>query len=131
MNSSYHSNNWDTFIGEYGTHFVKDVTMGGRALQEIAYTYQSVSKLNALDIDISTAARARFAMFFGDKSTDWNKYEEQVKYSSVMTNKTTELYIGGHPPRDGDVMTWVENVISNPMPIRYSLIEHTELFDKI
>ena len=131
VNASYHSNNWDTFIEEYGTHFVKDVTMGGRALQEISYTSQSVSKLNSLDIDISTAARARFAQFFGDRSTDWEKYEEQIRYSSVMTNKTTELYIGGHPPRDGDVRSWIDNVINNPMPIRYSVIELTELFDKV
>jgi len=64
-------------------------------------------------------------MFFGDKSTDWNKYEEQIKYSSYMTNNTNELYIGGHPPRDGDIHSWIENVISNPMPIRYSVIELT------
>lgn len=84
-----------------------------------------------MDIDISTAAKARFAMFFGDKSTDWDRYVEQVKYSQHVSNESSELYIGGHPPRDGDVRTWVENVMSNPMPVRYSVIELTELFDKI
>ena len=33
VNVSYHKNNWDNFIEEYGTHFVENVHMGGRAVQ--------------------------------------------------------------------------------------------------
>ena len=31
--ASYTHNDWDTFIDVYKTHFIKDVTMGGRAIQ--------------------------------------------------------------------------------------------------
>lgn len=41
----------------------------------------------------------------------------------MFTNETSELYIGGHAPRDGNIITWTENVITNPMPIRYKLVE--------
>lgn len=74
VNESYHSNNWDKFITQFGTHFVYDVTMGGRALQEISYDFESVSKLNSLNVDISLAAKASFAKFFADSSFDWSKH---------------------------------------------------------
>lgn len=49
----------------------------------------------------------------------------------MLSNETTELYIGGHPPRDGNILTWTENVITNPMPIRYKLVELSQLFEKV
>lgn len=33
LNSSYHSNSWDKFIEQFGTHFVYEVILGGRATQ--------------------------------------------------------------------------------------------------
>lgn len=131
VNVSFHNNNWENFIQEYGTHFVYSINMGGRALQEIEYNYESVSQLNALDIDLSTAAKARFAMFFGDKEWNWHQHVEQINYTEMFSNDTTEFYLGGRPPKDGNIYTWVDAVVSNPMPIKYSVLELTELFDKI
>lgn len=48
-----------------------------------------------------------------------------------MNSQSTELYVGGHPPKDGNVLTWVENVITNPMPIRYKTSEISDLFARI
>ena len=39
VNVSFHNNNWENLIQEYGTHFVYSVNMGGRALQEIEYNF--------------------------------------------------------------------------------------------
>ena len=80
-NQSYHTKNWDKFITQFGTHYVYDVTMGGRAVQEISYSYEAVSKLNSLNVDISVAAKASYAKFFGDASFDWKKHSEEVAYS--------------------------------------------------
>ena len=81
VNESYHSNSWDKFITQFGTHFVYDVTMGGRATQEISYDFQSISKLNSLGIDISLAAKASFAKFYMDSSFDWHKHTDEIAYS--------------------------------------------------
>ena len=131
VNESYHSKNWDKFITQFGTHFVYETVMGGRAVQEIAYDFESVSKLNSLNIDISLAAKASFAKFFADSSFDWNKHIEEVSYSEKLSKTISELYIGGEPPHNGDIRTWVDRVIENPMPIRYKVIELSELFSKI
>jgi hypothetical protein len=39
VNSSYHNNNWETFVNEFGSHFVSEVVMGGRAAQQIVYNF--------------------------------------------------------------------------------------------
>lgn len=52
--------------------------MGGRAVQEITYDFESVSKLNSINIDISIAAKASFAKYFADASFDWHKHTEEI-----------------------------------------------------
>lgn len=120
---SYKNKSWDKFITQFGTHYIYDVTMGGRATQEIAYEYQSVSKLSSIDIDISVAAKASFAKFFADSSFDWHKHSEEVSYAEKLSTVMNELYIGGEPPKDGNIHTWADHVIENPMPIKYKVIE--------
>lgn len=78
---SYMLNDWEAFILQFGTHFVYDITMGGRAVQQIDYSYESVCKLKSLKIDISLAAKASFAGFFLDSSFDWQKYRNEIDYS--------------------------------------------------
>lgn len=131
VNESYHSGNWDKFVTQFGTHFVYDVTMGGRATQEISYDYQSVSKMSSIGIDINMAAKASFAKFFLDTSFDWHKYTEDISYAEKLSQTTDELYIGGEPPKDGDIHTWVTQVINNPMPIKYKVLDTSELFSRI
>ena len=85
--------------------------MGGRAVQEISYSYESVSKMNSLDIDIQLAAKASFARFFGDKSFDWHRYTEEIAYSEKQSIGIAELYVGGIPPKDGNIYTWVDKEV--------------------
>ncbi len=42
---SFNAKNWDKFIEQFGTHYVYEVIMGGRAIQEIQYSSKSVSEL--------------------------------------------------------------------------------------
>lgn len=70
---SLKKSDWTEFIEEFGTHYVHEVTMGGRATQQTSYTFESVSKMESLEIDINIAAKASFAKFFGDASFDWKK----------------------------------------------------------
>ena len=96
--------------------------MGGRATQEITYDYQTISKLNSINVDISIAAKASFAKFFMDSSFDWQKHTEEVAYAEKLSKTMIELYIGGEPPKDGNIRSWVEHVIESPMPITYKVI---------
>jgi hypothetical protein len=70
------SRDWSMFFRVFGTHFTYEVSLGGRALQETSFTYEAMEKMNALTVDISIAAKARFAKFFMDASYDWKKHTE-------------------------------------------------------
>ena len=125
---SSRTNDWTTFIDQFGTHFAYEVIMGGRATQEISYSYESVSKLSSVGVDIDIAAKASYASFFADASFDWHKYKTQIDYSSKMSQSRKEIYIGGQPPRSGNIHDWINNVANSPMPIRYKLHDLSDLF---
>ena len=76
VKTSYQKKNWNTFIDQFGTHVVYDVIMGGRATQETTYSYEAVTKMNSLNIDLNLAAKAKYAGFYGDASFDWKKHKE-------------------------------------------------------
>lgn len=59
--------------------------MGGRAVQEIQYSWKSVSEMESLTIDINIAAKASFAKFYADSSFDYQKYETQIKYAETLS----------------------------------------------
>jgi hypothetical protein len=40
-------------------------------------------------------------------------------------------FVGGVPPHNGDVKQWFESARSDPMPVRYTLIELSDVFDSI
>jgi hypothetical protein len=42
---SVNANNWDRFIEQFGTHYVYEVVMGGRAVQEITYSFKSIADM--------------------------------------------------------------------------------------
>jgi len=69
--------------------------MGGRATQEIDYSYESISKMESLNIDVDVAAKASFAKFYADGSYNWSKHSKEISYSAMMSSSTRELYIGG------------------------------------
>jgi len=71
---SYTANDWGRFIEQFGTHFIYEVILGGRAIQEIQYNYKSASDMESLDIDVNIAAKASFAKFYADASFDYHKY---------------------------------------------------------
>lgn len=79
--------------------------------------------MESIGIDINMAAKASFAKFFLDTSFDWHKYSEDISYSEKLSQSINELYVGGEPPKDGNIHTWVSQVINNPMPIRYKVMD--------
>lgn len=105
-----------------------EVILGGRAIQEIEYSYKSASDMESLDIDINIAAKASFAKFYADASFDYHKYETQIKYAETLSQNIHEIYIGGQPPKTGKILDWQELIINDPMPITYKLLPLSDLF---
>jgi len=64
--------------------------------------------MKTLNIDVEVAAKARYASFFGDTSVDVHKFQQEINYSSKLSSSTSEIYIGGHPPKNGNIRTWTD-----------------------
>lgn len=102
--------------------------MGGRAAQEMSFSYDSVSKLQVQGITIKSAAKA---MFFGNfmKSQSFNMGKSQTfNLAEWLKKDKFQFYIGGKPPLKGNVRDWMAKVREVPMPIRYQLKEISSLF---
>ncbi len=54
-----------------------------------------MEKMNALTVDISVAAKAKFAKFFMDASYEWKKHTEEISYSENIAQYTSYSYLGG------------------------------------
>jgi len=67
IKTSFQKKDWADFIEFYGTHYVTEVVMGGRVLQEIVFSSESISNLKYLGVDLQKTAKARFEMISGDK----------------------------------------------------------------
>ena len=78
---SMNAKSWEKFIEQFGTHYVYDLIVGGRAIQEIQYSAQSVSEMETMKIDLDLTAKASFAFFHGDTSFDFHKYQTEINYS--------------------------------------------------
>ena len=65
VQDSLRDNDWSQFIQVYGSHYIYDITYGGRAIQYLSYSYKSVSLLDSLNIDVNLAAKIRYGRFYG------------------------------------------------------------------
>ena len=97
MKTSFQHNSWDNFISQYGTHFIFDVYMGGRVVEEMVFTRESVATLEALNVDIEIAAKASYAKANGDLSFNYDRYSLDESYAESFASSINEFYIGGTP----------------------------------
>lgn len=63
--TSYKSGEWEKFIAQFGTSYVTEVIMGGRATQEIAYDSEQLSQMLTSGTTIEVAAKASFRKLYG------------------------------------------------------------------
>lgn len=99
-------NDWSTFIGQYGTHYITEVLFGGRAIQESEFTRTSVATLKEKGIDVGLAVKASYAGFYGEASSDVSISNQQKTEAESLKKKTSNYYIGGTPPKNGNIQEW-------------------------
>lgn len=128
VDNSLKSNDWSLFIEHFGTHFVYDVTLGGRAVQEIQYDSKGIAILGSLNISTDLAAKASFAAFYNDTSFNYSAYSSEIKYASILSQSINQYYMGGASPSNGTIKDWANGVIKAPMSISYRVLPLSNLF---
>lgn len=107
-------------IDEFGTHLVKHVTMGARFGFNSYFTEEGWTSMESDGIDVTTAAEYEGVVKAGGKVDVKSQQDAQQAFDS---NKTEyELITLGSAPARGDAIDWAQQAITEPMPIRYSLV---------
>ena len=131
VRDSYTQNSWQHFIDIYGTHYVYDITYGARAIQLLTYDYKSVSLLDSVNIDVDLAAKISYGRFYGTAEAAYSMSTEDQSYVENEKLHQKEVYIGSHPPTDGNFTEWLLGVQDRPAPIKYEIRSITELFSEV
>lgn len=128
LDLAINSNDWNTFISQYGTHYTTEVLFGGRAIQESEFTRTSVSTLKEKGIDVGLAVKAGYAGFYGEVGVDTSISSQQKSEVESLKRKTNNYFIGGTPPGRGNIQDWQTQVNNQPMPITYKVMPLSDLF---
>jgi hypothetical protein len=116
-----HGITWQSLIQKFGTHYVEQVTFGGRCLYQYAFTSRSIEELRLMSIDVSlTAKMFSNGIQSGIKASD-NKTQAFMK----RIEDTKEIYIGSEPNKDW--AKWHDSLKTNPAPIQYTLFPLADL----
>ena len=98
--NSYKDKKWDRFISQYGTCYATEVIMGGRATQEIIYSFKSASQMITSGISLQIAASASFKNFYSNADFNSSSNQEASSYAETYSNSIREFNVGAEPAKN-------------------------------
>jgi hypothetical protein len=128
MPLEYSEQEYMEFIRAYGTHFVSSTIMGSMYGEQSKFTASAWRKMESSGLNIKVAASySGFVSAAASVATD----QQKEKAEQFKTNSTEQvLYsLGSKPPTDGEVQTWMSQVVKDPIPISVQLVQMDILLD--
>ncbi|XP_004363372.1 hypothetical protein CAOG_03644 [Capsaspora owczarzaki ATCC 30864] len=134
---------YDDLLETFGTHYMHEVTMGGRGMQRFSIDMSEAATLDetVTGSTVATEISGGFGAFSASIGFDMSmKLSQQARSMSMSsTSKSTEWFIGGEPGLGqfsaDDLLTslkdWARTVGSNPVPIRMQVAPIIELLDAL
>eukprot|EP00347_Sterkiella_histriomuscorum_P003284 403364875 len=117
-------------IDSFGTHYIKDISMGSRfgyIYTMTYYSYQSIaSQSSDQSFSVSVGVDAGIVAVSASVNYDTSQSSTQKTSISNQMTSTTQYSIGAKPPLNGDVSAWMQQNFTNPMPAIYNIqpIDH-------
>lgn len=108
------------FLHKRGTHYFRGLHMGAKYSSLTTVSKEAWTKMTSLDIKVTAAAKYAAKIELGvktmtEKETSmgetFEKFSGRVKINSL----------GAPLPSDGEISTWSQLMITNPMPVKYTL----------
>ena len=128
--TTYDEQQYFRFIDNYGTHAVTEISMGARYGMISTVSENAFQKLTSEGISVSLAASFTILGISGSVDTRTNSQKELAnKYNSAMTNY--QIISVGAKPVGMDSIAWAKQTITQPMPLRYTLIPLSEILDPL
>ncbi|CAB9510600.1 MAC Perforin domain containing protein [Seminavis robusta] len=121
LTDEYDQNIYWNFVYEFGTHYVKQVTMGALFGEESFLTWENRRTLESdgISLEVGAAASGWGIAVSVDAEYDQRKQERTSFQSNTQSRKTYTR--GSLPPTDGDTATWAAATRDNPAPINIEL----------
>jgi len=124
----YNENQYLEFIWNYGTHFVNQVHMGARFTCVTRLTENAWTTLLQKNIKVDIAASFSAFGVTGAAETRTEDQKKMAKeFDSVKTEMTLSI-VGAKPIKEHGPIEWAQQVIEEPMPMRYTLEPLYNLF---
>jgi len=130
---------YNLFLAKYGTHYVDSVVVGGSVQQETIVEIENTTDV----LTIAAAVRGKFESTSGT-SVEGDigfGYQDSVNRVTATTTSTSEIY-GGDAEFTDFVLTagdpdatkllfesWKSSLVTNPITIRYRLVELWQLLE--
>ena len=129
LNNDSNSEDFNKFINNFGTHFLKTTHMGARYGKEAEITKTTREKLDQEGFDFNLAMGLHFKIKLGMEVNVTKKKEVEETFSKYGIHTKT-IKAGTPIPKKGEVREWANRVIQNPFPISYELQPIENLFDE-
>ena len=119
------------FVNDYGTHYLRRAHMGARYAVESEVDQEKREEFSHDGFNLHLGAKLDFLSFFKIESNTDTQRNTTTKETFQRLRKENSILTYGSPiPKDGDAITWANEVRKDPLPIRYTLSKITNLFDE-
>jgi len=127
----YDENAYSQFVDRYGTHYVKEVTMGSKYAEIYRISTADMRKMEASHTNVQHAAEVKACAAFagiasihagaGYGSSHSTSNDNQNGFQHQISDRHV-VSLGALPPKGAsDVRAWTKSVVNNPQPIAVKL----------
>ena len=124
-------------LGEYGSHYVKNVDFGGRARLVIKTSAKKLAQAETSSSNLVASVRGSYGLFSGAVDASRATEEEQGVYNALKTSSISQssspVYSSPTAPANEqgvDCQAYFAQLQNSPSlaPLNYKLVAHTVLF---
>ena len=115
------------FYDLFGTHVTSKVVYGASLTFESKLTSESYQSLSGKSISVEAQASYSGCFSVGGGASFSDSQKSAVSEFQSHAEIDT-LTVGSYPPKDGNAISWANDIKTSPVPIEYSLISIKEIF---
>eukprot|EP01084_Bolivina_argentea_P033272 61563_1 len=121
---------YEFFTHYFGTHYIKEILMGGIFGQITELKSFSYSQYTSSNLEITTSAEYSALLASGAATSLNSEQKETAEDYKKVALKQNVFNIGGNLPSDGDASEWQKSLENTPLPIHLKLESITQLITK-
>jgi hypothetical protein len=122
---------WFELFRVYGTHFVTQLTLGGKMIYTKFVSKEAVAEAAGLDANADLSVAGKYGGFKAAAKISMAYARQDSSQDSSEASKERVTIMGGVPSGDATSVegfaAWADSVTLNPMPVKYQMAPLSEL----